>query len=81
MNAEAHRAVPGRACIKCKDRVELRGDDDQVAVGVVRELDAGRVQRLRAQCSAMQLVRLYLIVYNQAAWQVLTELFQACLRP
>ena len=43
--------VLGRACIKGKDRVELRGDDDQVAVAVVRELDAGGIQRLHAHCS------------------------------
>ena len=37
-----------RACVEREDRVELGGDDDQVAVGVVGELDAGRVQGLRA---------------------------------
>ena len=52
-NCRGYGAVLGRACIKCVDGVELCGDDDQVAVGVVGELDAGRIQRLRTQCSRL----------------------------
>jgi len=46
--AEEQPADASRACVEREDRVELGGDDDQVAVGVVGELDAGRVQGLRA---------------------------------